>query len=187
MRKPALSSPEFSNQVHGTETARHVLHSNSRVRFCLKSGSTSGGCLLIIATAPKAHQDEDTLQRYAFATSLYPRLLIEPPTSALCAHAAKSNSNGYQQTCSMPHVAGRIESFCQSRCEYLMRNLYFAWWRSRFASPEGRLQQSLYEDRGALAKYAVECATLVLANLGSGGTLPLLVGRINRDIHGGDG
>ncbi|KAH4114580.1 hypothetical protein HBH70_164900 [Parastagonospora nodorum] len=160
MRKPALSSPEFSNQVHGTETARH-------------SGSTSGGRLLIIATAPKAHQDEDTLQRYAFATSLYPRLLIEPRTSALCAHAAKSNSNGYQQTCSMPHVAGRIESFCQSRCEYLMRNLYFAWWRSRFASPEGRLQQSF--------------ATLVLANLGSGGTLPLLVGRINRDIHRGDG
>jgi hypothetical protein len=185
MRKPALSSSESSNQVHSTETARHVLHSNSRVLFCLKSGSTNGGRLLIIASAPKAHRDENTLQRYTFATSLYPRLLTEPPTSA--AYAAKSNSNGYQQTCSMPHVAGRIECFCQPRCEYSMRNLHFAWWRSRFASPEGRLQQSLYGDRGALAKYAVECATLVLVNSGAGGTMPLFVRRINRDTHGGDG
>lgn len=45
-----------------------------------------------------------------------------------------------------------------------MRIFYFAWWRSCFASPEGRLQQSLLEDQEALAKYTVRCAILVLMN-----------------------
>lgn len=73
----------------------------------------------------------------------------------------------------MPHVAGRIECFCQPRCKCSKRIFYFAWWRSRFASLDGRLQQSLYEDREELAKYAVECAIVMLVNLGADGTVPL--------------
>lgn len=78
MRKPALSNPDSSNQVHSTETERHVLHSNFRLLFCLKSGSTNGSRQIILVAALKAHQDENALRQYAFATSLYRVSLPNP-------------------------------------------------------------------------------------------------------------